>query len=694
MAYKQVGLLDDVVSVYDQTKTTIFGRVSEKTINGEQCLGPSVPNWGDVTSDAGFNPAGPMYISKNINSDVVRVFVTATPTSGNLQIACYNHNTLTGAYAYVGRLSIANPAFATTTVVKFFEVLDAGTTGWKVFIGTTATILINGGLFVANKVDLSDFTPLGVITIPVASGDNQKANYLFQDPLSIGVNQLNTATVGGIVDQDLNKVYVHNGIAAAHQYYVYDAAIAPTYLESAITGTNAAPGVFTLTAHPFLTNDPVLFKTTGSFSGLTTNTVYFVRNPGINTFELSLTSGGASISTVGTQSGTHSIGRAYGATGSNFLHKTANLPALVGTLLINNGETYATPVDASYGGLVGQSCIAFGTTSNLYMGRLSELTVGVTTWPSLTTANMLGSVNEVVLPVSTFVQFSNALDMFVFISNGTFYYGKKLINNSFEFRGGRINTDYYEATIPEYGTVIFGASAVSGFSIANGIAMFVGSAAGQRGLISLDMSSDSIFGRDYVITKVVDAPDSLMKHLVEVDKLYDYSNVIDAYYRTSGFGSPTGGWLPIPRDEQLSIPLTSQVQFKIAYQVLGYLSQTATQSAHFDLVTIENAEISESWEFSFDDSSNLIPSRAAFRLKYAYDSGSIPAGLRFRAYDLGATLLTDQTIASHPANFEYSTDDGATWLPLGTIPNVVGTKIRYSWPSPPGVDVRVSLKDA
>jgi hypothetical protein len=35
------------------------------------------------------------------------------------------------------------------------------------------------------------------------------------------------------------------------------------------------------------------------------NTVYFVRNPATNTFELSATSGGASINTTGSQSGVH-----------------------------------------------------------------------------------------------------------------------------------------------------------------------------------------------------------------------------------------------------------------------------------------------------------------------------------------------------------------------------------------------------
>jgi len=33
-------------------------------------------------------------------------------------------------------------------------------------------------------------------------------------------------------------------------------------------------------------------------------------------------------------------------------------------------------------------------------------------------------------------------------------------------------------------------------------------------------------------------------------------------------------------------------------------------------------------------------------------------------------------------------------LPLGTIPNVVGTLLRYTFTSPPGVDIRPGLKES
>ena len=66
----------------------------------------------------------------------------------------------------------------------------------------------------------------------------------------------------------------------------------------------------------------------------------------------------------------------------------------------------------------------------------------------------------------------------------------------------------------------------------------------------------------------------------------------------------------------------------------------------------------------------------------------------FRAYDLSDSQLINHNTVTNAANFEYSTDSGLTWLPLGTIPNTVGTLVRYSFTSPPGVDIRVGIKES
>ena len=74
------------------------------------------------------------------------------------------------------------------------------------------------------------------------------------------------------------------------------------------TVTIATPGVVTANAHGYIDNQVVYLATSGALpTGLTAGTKYFVRNSAANTFELSTTSGGASIATSGTQSGTHTV---------------------------------------------------------------------------------------------------------------------------------------------------------------------------------------------------------------------------------------------------------------------------------------------------------------------------------------------------------------------------------------------------
>ena len=76
------------------------------------------------------------------------------------------------------------------------------------------------------------------------------------------------------------------------------------------TVTIASPGVVTATAHGLVDNDRVeLFTTQADLpTGLTIGVSYHVVNSDLaNTFQLSLTQGGAAINTSGSQSGTHSF---------------------------------------------------------------------------------------------------------------------------------------------------------------------------------------------------------------------------------------------------------------------------------------------------------------------------------------------------------------------------------------------------
>ena len=74
------------------------------------------------------------------------------------------------------------------------------------------------------------------------------------------------------------------------------------------TMTIASPCVVTFNSHGFAANQKVFFTTTGALpTGVVANTPYYVRNPSTNTFELSTVSGGSSLTTSGSQSGTHTL---------------------------------------------------------------------------------------------------------------------------------------------------------------------------------------------------------------------------------------------------------------------------------------------------------------------------------------------------------------------------------------------------
>lgn len=697
MKWIKADLLNDVVGVYDQTKTTTNGRITSKVLSGQTVLGPPLTKFIDVFADSGQNPTQ-VYCTENGRLFILTVPVNNTPTSqtDSMAVMLYNFNFATGTYAYVGRINLLFPNVAASVhTVRGFKVIDNGTTGWKMFIATTSTVAINGGLFLANNIDQADFVMVGFPNIDFATGTNQKAMYLLQDPSNIGTNQLNIASAGMVLDETNNRIYVHNGVSATHQYFVYSTSTAPAMAVSPVSVSVASPGIVSHAGHTYGNNAPVVFTAGTLPTGLTVGTVYFVRNPvaGVS-YELSASSGGASINTTGSPSVGASITRAWGTTGSNWVHKTGNLPALSGTLLANDSEDLAIPINAPLNGgvLNGNRCAFLATTTGLYLGLLSELTSGAVTWPSLTTANLLGGVNEITAPTAVFAAWSNILDSATYTTNISKFITKQVENNVIRSNTGELNTQYYEGFALD--TVSLGLVTVTGLDIAGGWLFTTGGTTGQRGVIAVDFSSDSFYGFSYIVTKVLNNPNGKLRFMTTWEQLWESTGNAKMQYRNSGFGSISGGWIDLNSysDLQSAVISSNQIQFKILFNIQSEGSSSPAQINELLIGLDANNGISDNWEFSDDFSDNVVPSRTAFRLKTAY--ASVVPQLYYRAYDLSDALLVNHNTVTNAANFEYSTDNGMSWLPLGTIPNVVGTLLRYSFTSPPGVDIRPGLKES
>lgn len=689
MKYIKADLLTDVVGTYDQTKTTRQGRANSKTVNSQTVIGPPLNRFVDTFNDtASSSQVTPI---RSFLSPNGRLFSIGAEVAGISPISLHTIDLTTGISTYVGtiRMNLADVAITTHTF-RGFKVIDTGTTGWKIFVTTTGSIAINGGLYCINNVDLTDFLAVGPGTLfPFATGSNQKATYFLQDPSNIGVGQLNIASTGLSLDTTNNRAYVHNGVAATHQYYVYSTnATLNCPLTTSLTIDETTDRV-NQTAHGFADNTPIYITSLTGGAGLTNNTVYFVRNSTANDYQLSATTGGAAINI--TTAGTTSVCRAFGTTGDAWVHKTGNLPALTGTLINLDSEDYAVPGHTANSGF---PCIFFCTTTNLYLGRISELTSGTTSWPSLVTSNVLGSVNQITTPTVVQATWSNILDRAVYITDGQILVMKQVVNNVIDKIFGR-NSNLYRETFPADPAQGIGFTGViSSLDIEDGWLVVTSSIAGQRGNVLSDLRSDNFFDYSYVVSKVLSTPGTnVYKFLATWRELADTSGSFAFYYRTSGFGSVSGGWLPITMGSDLSaIAAGAQVQFKIAFNNLVLGGSIPAQVRELFLGYESNTSTSDNWEFSDDNSNNGSPSRVAFRLKTAYTT-SVPQ-LFFRAYDLSNVLLINHNTVTNAANFEYSTDNGMSWLPLGTIPNTVGTLVRYTFTSPPGVDIRPGLKES
>jgi len=76
------------------------------------------------------------------------------------------------------------------------------------------------------------------------------------------------------------------------------------------TITIASPAVVSAAAHGFAIGNAIKFSSTGALpTGLTVGPTYYVATPGFGAgaFQVSLTPGGASVITTGTQSGVHTV---------------------------------------------------------------------------------------------------------------------------------------------------------------------------------------------------------------------------------------------------------------------------------------------------------------------------------------------------------------------------------------------------
>jgi hypothetical protein len=667
------------------------------TIRSIKVIDTGVTGWKIyiVATGTGLIGGSGVLLANNIaRADFSQVSPPSIPfATGNNQKAVYQ----------LGRLASLNSrsmTITTGTPVKFAFTAHGFSNNDQVYftsqVGsawTASTFVVNTKYFVrnasANDFELS--ATYNGASISAAAG-----------PTSVVMQPVNQEidAFGVIIDVAANRLYTHVGTAANPQYFIRDTAVAPTYSTQTANIVAGTPGKIQINAHGYTENEPIQFLAGALPVAFVLNTTYFIRNLTANDFELALTQGGASIAVATSATGV-TVGKAFGYTDSQWLHQTSIMPAITGTLLASTDvEAIATPVNAPLNGplLNGQKCAFFATSSNLYLGRLDELTAGATTWPSLTTSNMLGLPSQIVTPIVLGASWSDSLDHAIVLigqtsTNAYRFMLKKVENNKLTALFGDMCMDFYETTTRE-AYELRPALQYLNFTNHAGWLFALSSAVGQRGVFAADLRSDTLADQSYIVSKVVDFPDNaVLKNIQVMKELVKTGGEVKVEYRTSGFASISGGWLELDPDQELSIPVADKIQFKLSFKTFSFDRTSHVQISDIFIGYEAQEDLSDNWEYSYDDSSSGSPTRIGFRLKQTYVT-SVPSTLKFQAADLSGLILVSQTITTNPSNFQYSTDGGTTWIALGTIPNTVGTLVRYTFTSPPGTDIRPSLKDS
>jgi len=677
-------LLSDVSVSYDKTKTSISGRVFQKTINGENVLGPPLTNFIDVftyTVGGGSVTPNGVYLSPN-----GRLFIAVTPAAGLMTVLLYDFDlTLQTAPIYIGRILVAVPnAAATTQTLRQFEVDDGASsavvTGWKIIFSTVGSILINGGSFVANNISKSQFVFSSPPTIGLAIASDANAVYMLQDPSNIGVNNNITAIQGAGYDRSGKFLYVNNNVLATTHFIKWDLNTALTYSTQTTTApTSIGSPTFTLAGHSFNNNDPVVLisNVPGGFTATTTTiqTVYFIRNAvaGVS-FELSATSGGASINAT-TATASTVIGRAFGQITTPWLSvKTGTVTGISGTILLTQSHMLTTPssaIDPNIpAGLSGQLCYFLPTSTFFHLFKVSDITNGATSFPSLSLINPTGTGVDVTAITPVQATYVSSVGKTVYTSNTSAFYGKSWLSGSISHYFGGLNTTWWENT-PTRKTTNFSAVAPSALNSSSGVGiiLFSASTAGQRGIYYMDFKSDYQFDYSNIVSPVLDTSEvDAFEFMQTIEELFDFTNSLEISYRTAAtsgdaiFNTASGSWTVLPNNESLSaFALNNYTQFRIRFFIADLTAQTPAQVQELYISYTGKNELSDHWEGSVDNStrSSESPAHIAFRMIKVYSGGSV--ALRVKAYDDTNTLVFSKDTDTDYTFFDKSTNNGSSW---------------------------------
>lgn len=688
------------INAYLKNNLSVFGRPFSKTINSNLCWGPPVTRAIDIQTD---------FLGLVVQSGVEQVtdngrkFVLGTFTAGVASIALYTFNFATGAYVPVGRILITLPnQGASVHTPRYIRVLDAGTTNWRIAVGTiAATTVVNGGSFIVNKVNLSDFSfnPSPTQFFMQVNSDD-KGVYMAQDPTLVGAAHAMTTLIGGGYEPSGTQLITMKGSAAAPSFDAFDLSLAPTVIDRVTTAaTTSGSPTFTMTGHGFVANDMYVIKANAPTgftisNGLNIQTVYFIRatNLTANTFELSATPGGAAINATSVTSGTVFV-RAFGTVTNMYVparKMSIAASGFLGTALLLDSCKIVTIADGPNAGL---RCFFVPTTTNFYCFPLTSIASGNTSIAGAASINNSGTGTDFTAITTVAATYSEVLGKVIYTTAAFGFFMKSWVNSQISHAFGTQIGTWLENTgrTQDY----FRGFAVNGLEVSNGWIFCTITTAGQRVILAIDARSDESFDFSYMISPVKDLGGvSVAKFVASVEELFEVTDNVSIEVRSSNsasdvlFDSPNGGWVSIPTNADLSlINLLRYAQIRIKWSILTFLSGIPAQIHEVNIGFEPLFESSMNFKGMATGSTDL---RTVYRQVALI--GSTPT-LYHRGFNDNSDLVESFNSLAHAAQFKHSLDEGVTWL-SGTGPDQVGKRIAFDRTTPLNEIITNSLRES
>jgi hypothetical protein len=228
---------------------------------------------------------------------------------------------------------------------------------------------------------------------------------------------------------------------------------------------------------------------------------------------------------------------------------------------------------------------------------------------------------------------------------------------------------------------------------------------GQRGVIAYCVSSDALYGYDGIISPVTELPaGSLVNHINAIRQIVPITGPISYWVRSassptssvfdsgvlpkgipSTSGTISNGWTAVVNSVDIGSYVTGRyVQICVTFQVSGRAARSPAQIQDLTLGITFPGETSDKWAPSVDNSSQSgdSPMYVAWRLQSSY-AASVPT-LYVRGYDDAGALVASFNTVTDASAFSFTTNNGVTWSPLGTIPNTpLTTELRVLVATPP-----------